>query len=73
MFHFYLLERPVEYPCESKTLIQAWSEAIAAILPGTLQKHFTIKEMDLRAIARDGVQVDCIVSPANSFGIMDGG
>jgi len=51
---------------------QAWTGAIAQ-LPEDLQGSFTVVEAKLDALDEDQKRCDCVVSPANSFGIMDGG
>ena len=56
------------------SLYDAWRKAIQAI-PQPVASRFTIKEenFDAAALARDLGPIDCLVSPANAFGIMDGG
>ena len=55
-----------------ESLVKAWTNTITA-LPPTLQTHFTVLEGRLSCLSADQLQCDCVVSPANSFGIMDGG
>ncbi|KAF8502589.1 hypothetical protein F5888DRAFT_1607629 [Russula emetica] len=57
---------------ESESLVKAWTQAITT-LPSNLQTHFTVLEGMLSSLPPDKLRCDCIVSPANSFGIMDGG
>ena len=59
-------------------LVSAWQEEITKELPSTLleQKSRTISIAACQANFQDflqSTQVDCMVSPANSFGLMDGG
>jgi hypothetical protein len=56
----------------SESLVKAWTQAITT-LPSNLQAHFTVLEGMLSSLPPDKLRCDCIVSPANSFGIMDGG
>jgi O-acetyl-ADP-ribose deacetylase (regulator of RNase III) len=59
-------------------LVSAWQEEITRELPSTLleQASRTISVAACQAHIQDflqSTQVDCMVSPANSFGLMDGG
>ncbi|KAI9058415.1 macro domain-like protein [Trametes sanguinea] len=56
------------------SLCGEWRNAIAE-LPPAVAERFTVKEtrFDAAAIAREFGACHCVVSPANSFGIMDGG
>lgn len=56
------------------SLCEAWRTALAR-LPQPLSCRFTTKEARLNpdALAQEFGTFDCLVSPANSFGIMDGG
>jgi hypothetical protein len=57
---------------EEESLVKAWMRAIIT-LPSNLQTHFTVLEGTLSSLPPDKLRCDCVVSPANSFGIMDGG
>ena len=59
-------------PVSSVSLCQAWTRTIRT-LPPELQTRFTVLEGTLSSLPADQLQCDCIVSPANAFGIMDGG
>jgi hypothetical protein len=65
--HFILIS-----PAPRESLVKAWTQAITT-LPSILQTHFTVLEGMLSSFPPDKLQCDCIISPANSFGIMDGG
>jgi hypothetical protein len=54
-------------------LTEEWRAAINETLPESLRSHFTIVEGRLGKVAAERLACDCVVSPANSFGIMDGG
>lgn len=51
-------------------LIHAWEAAFAKYVPEEVAKRYTIVQSEL---ARVKPGFDCIVSPANSYGLMDGG
>ncbi|KZT61238.1 macro domain-like protein [Calocera cornea HHB12733] len=59
---FTLLDRHSE-------LLDAWKAAFEKYLPTALGESFTLLESDIRRAGK----FDCVVSPANSYGIMDGG
>ena len=59
-------------PVPKEPLVKAWTRTIIT-LPPKLQPHFTVLEGRLSGLPADQLQCDCVVSPANSFGIMDGG
>ncbi|KAI0371133.1 hypothetical protein BV20DRAFT_1112799 [Pilatotrama ljubarskyi] len=56
------------------SLCDAWRAALAE-LPLDIAARFTVKEarLNAQALAQEFGTFDCIVSPANAFGIMDGG
>ncbi|RDX41095.1 macro domain-like protein [Lentinus brumalis] len=56
------------------SLCAAWRLALAD-LPETVSSRFTVKEaqLDPAGLAQEFGTFECLVSPANSFGIMDGG
>jgi len=76
--HFILISPAPRADSEStpnirkESLVQTWRQAIST-LPPNLQAHFTVLEGLLSSLPPDKLRCDCIVSPANSFGIMDGG
>ncbi|KAG8844433.1 hypothetical protein FRB91_002619 [Serendipita sp. 411] len=83
--HFILIEpnqrmRPGYVPVEKRkdkkplTLIEAWNEAIQRYFPNVPASSlpFTVVEDKLEEAPIETIQCDCLVSPANSFGIMDG-
>ncbi|KAH9891949.1 macro domain-like protein [Cubamyces lactineus] len=56
------------------SLCDSWRAALED-LPPEVAARFTVKEayFDAKALAQEFGKVDCVVSPANAFGIMDGG
>jgi len=68
--HFIFIN-PKEDP--STSLCGAWNRAIAQYFPSDPSPPFTIYEGTLNELDADLLRCDCIVSPANSYGIMDGG
>jgi len=52
-----------------KALADAWKKNIQEKLTSTEAAHFTVRESLLDAVPDT---FDCILSPANSFGTMDG-
>ncbi|OSC98502.1 macro domain-like protein [Trametes coccinea BRFM310] len=56
------------------SLCAAWLEALAD-LPASVAQQFAVKEtrLDPAALAQEFGTFECVVSPANAFGIMDGG
>ncbi|CDO77914.1 hypothetical protein BN946_scf184727.g3 [Trametes cinnabarina] len=56
------------------SLCAAWLKALADI-PPPVSANFVVKEttLDPAALALEFGTIDCVVSPANAFGIMDGG
>ncbi|KAG8820013.1 hypothetical protein FRC17_010266 [Serendipita sp. 399] len=63
-------------PVQKKlTLIGSWNDAIKRYFPRVPEASipFTVIEGKLEEIPAETIQCDCLVSPANSFGIMDGG
>src|ERR1700743_1747492 len=67
--HFILINPPSTTNC----LCTEWRRAIDEILPAELRTHFTVLEGTLSRLPTVALECDCVVSPANSFGIMDGG
>ncbi|KAF7790725.1 hypothetical protein EIP86_001681 [Pleurotus ostreatoroseus] len=63
--------RPSEYP----SLNEAWRKAVAKYFEDSEEEksRFSILQGKLQDIDPSLLQCDCMVSPANSFGIMDGG
>ncbi len=56
------------------SLCDAWKSALAD-LPPAIAAKFSVKEtrLDPPTLAQEFGTFDCVVSPANAFGIMDGG
>ncbi|KAJ2971284.1 hypothetical protein NUW54_g12538 [Trametes sanguinea] len=56
------------------SLCVAWIEALVD-LPAPVAQKFIVREtrLDPAALAQEFGTFDCVVSPANAFGIMDGG
>ena len=56
------------------SLCEAWRTELAK-LPEAVSSRFKVKEtrLDPDALAQEFGTFECLVSPANSFGIMDGG
>ncbi|EIW76083.1 macro domain-like protein [Coniophora puteana RWD-64-598 SS2] len=57
-------------PHPSDSLCDAWRRAISSHFPDPTDCPFEVKECRLDDL---DIKFDCIMSPANSFGIMDGG
>ncbi|KAI0632172.1 hypothetical protein C8Q77DRAFT_1158837 [Trametes polyzona] len=77
--NFVLIAPPHKHTTTTTTtatpsLCDAWRAAIAQ-LPASVAARFAVKEtrLDPDAIAREFGPCECVVSPANAFGIMDGG
>ncbi|KAI9461163.1 hypothetical protein F5148DRAFT_983135 [Russula earlei] len=72
--HFIFISRQVSRasPIQKESLVKAWMRAITT-LPSNLQSHFTVLEGTLSSLPPDLLRCDCVVSPANAFGIMEGG
>ncbi|KZV66351.1 macro domain-like protein [Peniophora sp. CONT] len=60
-------------PSTTNDLVTEWKRAINDILPQEMHKNFSVLEGKLCSLPAEQLACDCIVSPANSFGIMDGG
>ena len=69
--HIILLE-PTRKP---NGLIENWEKAIAKYFPGISDGElpFSVVEGKMEEVDPEKIQCDCVVSPANSWGIMDGG
>ena len=57
----------------SAPLIEEWQLALKKHLPKDIQAKFTIIQSNISALPPPYDQFDCIVSPANSYGRLDGG
>ncbi|KAG1888180.1 macro domain-like protein, partial [Suillus subluteus] len=57
----------------SESLCDAWSRAIEEHFPDPNDSPFTVIEGKVQEVDPKRLRCDCVVSPANSFGIMDGG
>lgn len=53
-------------------LCAEWKEAFSA-LPANVNVYFTFLQSSLDDLPSGHSEFDCAVSPANSYGIMDGG
>lgn len=72
--HFIFINpKSSEYEDPSTSLCDAWNRAIAQYFPSDPSPPFTVYEGTLNELDADLLRCDCIVSPANSYGIMDGG
>jgi len=72
--HFIFINpKPSEYDDPSTSLCDAWNRAIAEYFPSGANLPFSVYEGTLNELDADLLHCDCIVSPANSYGIMDGG
>ncbi|KAJ8501937.1 hypothetical protein ONZ51_g304 [Trametes cubensis] len=71
---FVLIAPPPRPRDTAPSLCDAWRAAFAD-LPSPVAARFAVKEarLDPQAIANEFGPCQCVVSPANSFGIMDGG
>jgi hypothetical protein len=56
-------------PIREETFSEAWMRAITT-LPSKLLTHFTVLERTFPSLLADRLRCDCVVSLANSFGIM---
>ena len=71
VLRFVLLASP---PREGQpSLSKAWKSAIQEHVPPSSELEFTVVEGRLEDVPAAVLRCDCMVSPANSFGIMDGG
>lgn len=57
----------------SGPLIEEWREAFEQHVPDEIRGHFSIIHSKLADLTPPDNQFDCIVSPANSYGRLDGG
>ncbi|TDL20222.1 macro domain-like protein [Rickenella mellea] len=57
----------------SKPLIEEWRREIVQHVPDRFQSKFSIVQSKLADLTQPHNQFDCIVSPANSYGRLDGG
>jgi hypothetical protein len=57
----------------SPKLIEEWQSAIAQHIPEAYRDKFSMIQSFLSDLAPPHNQFDCIVSPANSYGRLDGG
>ncbi|KIM30695.1 hypothetical protein M408DRAFT_66006 [Serendipita vermifera MAFF 305830] len=70
--HFIFIE-PKPEGKKQAPLIEAWNRAISLYFTNTENPPFTVLEGTLQKLDAAVLECDCMVSPANSFGIMDGG
>ncbi|KAF8893196.1 macro domain-like protein [Gymnopilus junonius] len=64
--HFILLDR-------SGILVEEWKIAFAEHVPEAIRDKFKMVTSNLSDLEGDDKQFDCIVSPANSYALLDGG
>jgi hypothetical protein len=55
------------------TVIKEWKFALAQHVPDRFQANISIVQSELADLGAPHNQFDCIVSPANSYGHLDGG
>lgn len=71
--HFILIEpKPIDGNYEAP-LMAGWNKAISQYFGTDANPPFTVLEGKLEELDAALLECDCMVSPANSFGIMDGG
>jgi hypothetical protein len=56
----------------SKDIVEAWDRAFAKIIPDRLRPQLKTLRSSIQHLPEEHVKFDCIVSPANSYGQMDG-
>ncbi|KAH9940611.1 macro domain-like protein [Amylocystis lapponica] len=57
----------------SSSLVDEWRRALAQHVPESIRDRITIVQSTLEDLTPPESQFDCIVSPANSYGRLDGG
>ena len=57
----------------SPILIEEWRHAFKQHVPAKYRDKFSIIQSEMADLSPPYDQFDCIVSPANSYGRMDGG
>lgn len=70
---FMLMDLPRNNESQPTSLIEEWRHAFAQHLQPKDLERFSFIESRLSQLQAAQVTFDCIVSPANSYGIMDGG
>ena len=71
--HFILIEPKPYVKIFQAPLITEWKRAITSHFPDDANPPFTVIQGKLLDLDAKLLECDCMVSPANSFGIMDGG
>jgi len=71
--HFILIDRRPDPHYPTPSVCDAWNRALEEYLDDEGKSHFTVIEGGLIELPAEQLKCDCIVSPANSYGIMDGG
>jgi len=71
--HFILIEPKPDHGRHQAPLVAAWNRAISSYFVDETDPPFTVLEGKLEELDANLLECDCVVSPANSFGIMDGG
>jgi hypothetical protein len=56
----------------TEEIVDAWNDAFAKIIPDRLRPQITTLHCALETLPAEHVKFDCIVSPANSYGRLDG-
>lgn len=64
---------PKPHKDKDPSLCEAWKAAVVKYFGEEGNQHFSVQQGYLREIDAELLRCDCMVSPANSFGIMDGG
>lgn len=71
--HFTFMEPKSRSPGSGTTLYEAWKVQIGKLLSPEDQTRFSVIQSTLQELKPPHSHFDCAVSPANSYGIMDGG
>jgi general stress protein 26 len=71
--HFILIEPKPDRGGHRAPLVTAWNRAIDTYFVNESDPPFTVLEGKLEELEANLLECDCVVFPANSFGIMDGG
>ncbi|KAH9913730.1 uncharacterized protein B0H18DRAFT_158211 [Fomitopsis serialis] len=70
---FVFMEPKQKASSPGPSLNEAWKRHIQELLPSQDQQRFHVVEARLDTLEPPHSEFDCMVSPANSYGIMDGG
>ena len=66
--HFIFFE-----PADAAPIHAAWDQYIVELLPESQRDRITVLKKTFEDLPPLDSDFDCIVSPANSYGLMDGG